>query len=37
MFIVNVSTIYLNMKLSCKGKHITDIILIFVTSAEKNM
>jgi len=35
MFTVNILTIFLNVKLSCKGKQITDINSIFVTSAEK--
>lgn len=35
MLTMNILTIFLNVKLSCKGKQITDINSIFVTSAEK--
>lgn len=35
MFTVNIITIFLNVKLSCKGKKITEVNSIFVISAEK--
>jgi hypothetical protein len=36
MFTVNKLTIFLNVKLSCKGKQITNKNSIFVTAAKKN-